>query len=543
MLSIVVGLCTAECKGWGPPGQAGGKFLPGWNGMARTPPMGWRSWNAFGNQISEKIFVNAIDAITAKNWTVGEKIVSLADVGYNSIGIDEGWEGCGMGVNGTQHYVNGTPAVNTNFSDMKELVQYGHKKKLRMGFYQNGCACGEKVEKMINYKGDINYLHSLGFDAVKLDGCGKQRNLTLYAQLMKATGKNYSIENCHWGRCTDSDDSSCPTLEWCPFNWYRSSGDINSGNMSWFDNLQTTIRFQNWTAPVSRPGCWAYPDMLEIGRVQGSLHWNRAHFGAWCIVSSPLILGLNLTKANLEPIIDIITNEEAIAVNQRWAGHPGTLVWSKSVVPPPPFYVAGVPCNGSQAQDVFTYDILDTELHAEPSPGQVFCFDSSDGGNIVLKPCKHPSAKQKWDSDGQHYTQMDGQMCLDVSDQKVDLKKCNTGSNQRFLHPFGRVLKTPTNICLQPSTTKPGGGPPPLPQTLQLWAKPQPHGAMAVLLINADATIDAKATVQLQDLNMTGMVSVRDVWARQHVGIFSDSFLVQVPAQDSVFMVLYPALV
>eukprot|EP00038_Savillea_parva_P002170 m.111306 g.111306 ORF g.111306 m.111306 type:complete len:180 (+) comp10749_c0_seq2:141-680(+) len=108
----------------------------------------------------------------------------------------------------------------------------------------------------------------------------------------------------------------------CPFNWYRSSGDINAGTMSWFNNLQTTIRFQDWAAPVSRPGCWAYPDMLEVGRVQGSLEWNRAHFGAWCIVSAPLILGLELTPENLDPIIDIIGNKEALAVNQAWAGHP-----------------------------------------------------------------------------------------------------------------------------------------------------------------------------------------------------------------------------
>jgi hypothetical protein len=38
--------------------------------------------------------------------------------------------------------------------------------------------------------------------------------MTLYAELMEATGKNYSIENCHWGSCTDSDDSSCPTVDW-----------------------------------------------------------------------------------------------------------------------------------------------------------------------------------------------------------------------------------------------------------------------------------------------------------------------------------------
>lgn len=40
-------------------------------------------------------------------------------------------------------------------------------------------ACGEKVEKLINYEGDIRNLHDFGFDAVKLDGCGRQRNLTL----------------------------------------------------------------------------------------------------------------------------------------------------------------------------------------------------------------------------------------------------------------------------------------------------------------------------------------------------------------------------
>jgi hypothetical protein len=31
--------------------------------------------------------------------------------------------------------------------------------------------------------------------------------------------------------------------------------------------------------------------MLEVGQVKGSIEWNRAHFGAWCIVSAPLVLG------------------------------------------------------------------------------------------------------------------------------------------------------------------------------------------------------------------------------------------------------------
>ena len=142
--------------------------------------------------------------------------VSLCDLGYCAVGIDEGWEGCGMGVQRTpkggppymsQHYANGTPVINAKFPDMMGLVTYGHSKGVKMGWYENGCACGEKVEVEINYEGDVKMLHDFGFDAVKLDGCGKQRNMTLYAQLMKESGKNYSIEN-YWER-----ENQLPTLK------------------------------------------------------------------------------------------------------------------------------------------------------------------------------------------------------------------------------------------------------------------------------------------------------------------------------------------
>jgi hypothetical protein len=44
---------------------------------------------------------------------------------------------------------------------------------------------------------------------------------------------------------------------------------------------------------------------------------NRVHFGAWCIVSSPLILAFNMSDpARHELVWDIITNKEAIQINQ-----------------------------------------------------------------------------------------------------------------------------------------------------------------------------------------------------------------------------------
>ena len=72
--------------------------------------------------------------------------------------------------------------------------------------------------------------------------------------------------------------------------------------------------------------------MLEVGNFAAgpsAYVESRTHFGAWCIVSSPLILGLDLTNAaTVDTVWDIISNTEAIAVNQQWAGEPGRLVVS-----------------------------------------------------------------------------------------------------------------------------------------------------------------------------------------------------------------------
>lgn len=51
----------------------------------------------------------------------------------------------------------------------------------------------------------------------------------------------------------------------------------------------------------------------------------RTHFGAWCIVSAPLILGMNMSDtATVAAFWPIVSNAEAIAVNQEYAGASGT---------------------------------------------------------------------------------------------------------------------------------------------------------------------------------------------------------------------------
>jgi len=54
-----------------------------------------------------------------------------------------------------------------------------------------------------------------------------------------------------------------PTADWCPFNFFRTSNDIRANYASVLTNLATTQQFA--VANLSRPGCWGYPDMLEVG--------------------------------------------------------------------------------------------------------------------------------------------------------------------------------------------------------------------------------------------------------------------------------------
>jgi hypothetical protein len=58
------------------------------------------------------------------------------------------------------------------------------------------------------------------------------------------------IENCHWG-------GTVPNATWCPWNYFRTSGDVRANYGSIVGNLQTTIQWAK--SGLSAPGCWAYP--------------------------------------------------------------------------------------------------------------------------------------------------------------------------------------------------------------------------------------------------------------------------------------------
>lgn len=281
--------------------------------------------------------------IANKKRMVKEKGVemSLCDLGYCDVGLDDNWQACGSsdaapGMN--YHDKDGHPLVNTKlFPDFKAMTSHAHSLGLTSGWYGNNCICSDHCNASTGQcedqiKNDVAALMKYDFDAWKLDGCGGEIDLVTFNKYISQYDKPIMIENCHWGVVPPfKPNRTEPPAEGCPWNFYRSSGDVRASYASVLSNLATVAPLHE--ANLSYPGCWAYPDMLQVGCQHGpggasdpglSMEETRSHFGSWAIVSSPLTLSHDVNNDTvMEKIWDIIANTEVIEVNQAYVGDSG----------------------------------------------------------------------------------------------------------------------------------------------------------------------------------------------------------------------------
>ncbi len=101
------------------------------NGLARTPPMGWLSWERFGCVIDCQTFPDS--CINERLYKeMADRIVEdgFKDLGYDNINIDDCWsemerDSDGKLVADKKRFPNG----------MKALADYMHSKGLKLGIY------------------------------------------------------------------------------------------------------------------------------------------------------------------------------------------------------------------------------------------------------------------------------------------------------------------------------------------------------------------------------------------------------------------------
>jgi len=363
------------------------------DGLARTPPMGYRTWNDVHGIVDAAYVQKMVDAVVSRQRLVDGKPMSLLDLGYARVGLDDGWQACGTGYapagqKPSFHAADGTPLVNkTIFPSLKAMVTYGHSKGVLMDFYGLNCICMDEYTLQAEqswgdtcYAGDVKLLLDAGFDGIKIDNCGDDQGRGYVARTAainaSASGK-ILIENSNqgfgnpWPDGIPSRNPPGPPREnppnrsvlpnYCPFHMFRSGGDIGPSFGDIYGKLQFTRPYLDAVSPVSRPGCWAFPDMLEVGNFEGDKAFveSRSHFGAWCVISSPLLLSTALAdNAVMDAIWPIVSNTDAIRINQMWHGHPGRFVTEG-----PGYQLwAKVGANGSQA--VFLLNHGDAPLKA-----------------------------------------------------------------------------------------------------------------------------------------------------------------------------------
>ena len=285
--------------------------------VAEAPIMGWSSWNTYRVNISDEIICRQADAM---------KVNGMSQAGYSFINIDDGFFG-GRDSDGQLLF---HPVRFPN--GLKPVVDHIHSLGLKAGIYsdagRNTCgnfwdsdSAGINVGLYGHDSIDAElYFKHLGFDFIKIDFCGgdakqntdhldldERERYTAVRHAIDATGRNdVRINVCRWA---------------FPGTWVQdiaSSWRVSPDIAPDWNSIKRIIAINRNLSAYASPGHYNDMDMLEIGRGLTEAE-ERTHFGMWCIMSSPLLIGCDLTSIRNSSLA-LITNPEVIALNQDTLG-------------------------------------------------------------------------------------------------------------------------------------------------------------------------------------------------------------------------------
>lgn len=270
--------------------------------LARTPPMGFNDWNAFGCDVSEQLIKDTADLFVSSG---------LKDAGYQYVNIDDCWALRERGPDGRL-----VPDPQKFPSGIAGTAAYVHGLGLKLGIYADAgtATCAGYPGSLGHEQIDADTFAQWGVDYLKYDNCNNNsdgsradfiRRYAAMASALGATGRPIVYSICEWGEVQP--------WEWAGElgNLWRTTGDISD---SWAS--MSSIIAQN--APLfwaARPGAWNDPDMLEIGNGGMTTTEYETHFAMWSMMAAPLLIGTDLRKATPDTL-RILSNRELIAIDQ-----------------------------------------------------------------------------------------------------------------------------------------------------------------------------------------------------------------------------------
>ena len=290
------------------------------NGLGVTPPMGWNSWNKFACNINEDLIIETAQAIVD---------LGLNKLGYRYINLDDCW----------QLSRNSTGYIQEDFTKFPSGIRYlsdtihtmvdedSDSSSLLFGLYSSaGIYTCQRRPGSLNYElqDSISYIVEYNIDYLKYDNCYSMGILPQirYKKMhdaLNTTGTTYSksvfFSMCEWGNLNVATWANPIGNSW------RTTGDINPTFQS---IMSIADRNNQWHTYAGRGG-WNDPDMLEIGNNKElTVGEEKIHFTLWCIMKSPLLLGMDVTSLDTNSTsYQIISNKELIDINQDILGIQG----------------------------------------------------------------------------------------------------------------------------------------------------------------------------------------------------------------------------
>lgn len=257
--------------------------------------------------------------------------LGLKDLGYVYVNIDDCWSNRQRNSTG---YLVADPSKFPKGID--GLAKEIHSMGLKLGLYGDAgtLTCAGYPGSYGYEQKDADTIAAWGVDYWKYDNCltevpytNKGIKSPQYYPIMRdallKTGKKIIFSICQWGR----DD----VWTWGASvgHMWRMSPDIEN---SWSSVASIAAKAAT-IHKYSGPGGFNDLDMMELGNGKLTDAEERAHFGLWAIMKSPIIMGTDMTKLKASTLA-IIKNKVILAINQDPLGKAATTFTPKGKAGP-----------------------------------------------------------------------------------------------------------------------------------------------------------------------------------------------------------------
>ena len=561
---------------------------PAFWSWAKTPPMGWNSWDCFATTVTEAQTKAQADFMAAKLKSHGWEYIVVDIQWYEPGAKNHGYRKDAVLVmddNGRlQPAVNRFPSA-TNSAGFKPLADYVHSLGLKFGIHLMRGIPRQAVEKNLLIKGTTfhaqeianrndtcpwnpdmygvdmskpgaqDYYNSVfdliaawGVDYVKVDDLSRpyfehQKEIEAIRTAIDRTGRPIVL-SCSPGATV----LAAATHVQQHANLWRISDDFWD---RWLALREQFPRLENWNAH-RLPGAWPDADMLPFGTLVMGQRQTRftkdeqiTLMTLWSVARSPLMHGGDLTQTD-EFTLGLLTNDEVLAVNQHSTNNrplfnrDDLVAWTADVPDSPDKYLAVFNLRDQTRLNAANARYVSPVVTRDPASAANIDVDITGGTRLFL--VVEPTADGNFGNSAlwraPRLIMADGteRPLTALKWTRTDAPWDSTAVKKDLAgKPLGLGLSSQGNSVIE--FALPAGA-------VRFQATgiiENPKGAdtpLRFLVVvakpkNESQETRAPITVKLADLGLNGSVTVRDLWTHRDLGSVTNEFSASIPCHGA----------